>query len=348
MNRVFIDKVLAGYGVKSALVHDPNAGYRNKIQPVTLEDGRDVNIILYKHEAGITHRISNIHKVSRHLDDAGFSVRIPWDNRILRIDSGGHTRYGALYTYLPGSTIPWEAYTKHHIKLLGATLSNVHDSLKSFPSKQLRGQASVAHEYRYINQRMQAYFSQARVRGALETKLGLVFKPDTFGMLETLLDTCEREPGRQVLHMDFVRSNILFGDHPHEDDPASVAGILDLEKTGYGSRAFDLARTWAFLLVDCKYKTSEKIEKYFLESGYNKRGSSMLDDQTRHLAGRLLDLFLVHDFYKFLRHNPYEFLEENQHFQRTAAFLVQRGLVMAKVPDEGFTPAYGTILSSQK
>ncbi len=41
----------------------------------------------------------------------------------------------------------------------------------------------------------------------------------------------------------------------------------------------------------------------------------------------LVDLFLFYDFYKFLRHNPYESLTDNEHFIRTKAILLRQGLI---------------------
>jgi hypothetical protein len=133
--------------------------------------------------------------------------------------------------------------------------------------------------------------------------------------------------------MDFVRSNILFDD-TDTSNALAITGILDFEKTAQGNPVFDIARTLAFLLVDCKYKPADKVRKYFLRSGYIKRGASTFQDIyiTDHngkvnVLEQLLDVFLMHDFYKFLRHNPYESLESNEHFMRTRDMLVQRGFV---------------------
>lgn len=346
MDGVLVDRILREYGLQGSTVHTPNAGYRSKIQPVTLKDGNCISIIMYKREPGITTRIKNIHHVSRFLAKEGFPVREPFDERILQIKTPTQARYAAIYTYLPGRTIPWESYTKHHIKLLGATLSNVHASLRSCPASKLQVNVA-AREYQQINERMREYFNHAKTQNALEAKLGLGVNSDIFNNFESLLEVCEREPGQQMLHMDFVRSNILFGDNPHQDDPSSITGILDLEKTSYGIRAFDISRTLAFLLVDCKYKTEIKIRKYFLQSGYGKRGADVLDERTRHLSEQLLGLFLMHDFYKFLRHNPYEFLEQNEHFRRTKDILHQRGLIADTQPVERHSSNRATILTNK-
>jgi Ser/Thr protein kinase RdoA (MazF antagonist) len=114
-----------------------------------------------------------------------------------------------------------------------------------------------------------------------------------------------------------VRGNILF------DDQARITGVLDFEKTAWGHPALDIARTLAFLLVDCKYKSEDKTRKYFLISGYNKRGPARTPGSSP-LLEKLITTFLLHDFYKFLRHNPYESLRNNEHFVRTRDLLVQR------------------------
>ncbi len=127
--------------------------------------------------------------------------------------------------------------------------------------------------------------------------------------------------------MDFVRGNILF-------KGSKICGILDFEKAGYGIKLLDIARTLAFLLVDCKYKNEVKIRKYFLQSGYIKRGGADFNRRIINTADKKLDLleelvntFLIYDFYKFLRHNPYEFLHQNEHFIRTKKYLLERGVI---------------------
>jgi Ser/Thr protein kinase RdoA (MazF antagonist) len=43
----------------------------------------------------------------------------------------------------------------------------------------------------------------------------------------------------------------------------AITGIIDFEKTAAGPRIFDIARTLAFLLVDCKAKTPAQVTNYF-------------------------------------------------------------------------------------
>ena len=119
--------------------------------------------------------------------------------------------------------------------------------------------------------------------------------------------------------MDFVRGNVLF-------EGSEVVGILDFEKTAYGPVQYDVARTLAFLLVDCKYKDEAAVRRYFLQSGYTKRGAATLTYYPTILE-TLIELFLIHDFYKFLRHNPYESLKDNEHFTRTVSVLARNGVL---------------------
>ena len=173
--------------------------------------------------------------------------------------------------------------------------------------------------FSYVQRHSHRYFSDHNIRDAMRRKLRLAVAPDQFIMLQTLLASCRTLPGGQALHMDFVRGNILFDQTPR------ITGVLDFEKTALGHPAFDIARTLAFLFVDCKYKDPEKVRKYFLYSGYNKRGDAPLPQEK--LIDALVPLFLLYDFYKFLRHNPYESLAQNEHFVRTKNILLEQSLL---------------------
>jgi len=147
------------------------------------------------------------------------------------------------------------------------------------------------------------------------------------------------------LHLDFVRGNILFERLPSHGSlqtpmvnklnfdldqtsklTLSIAGILDWEKTALGAPVIDVARTLAFLIIDCQCKPESKVKKYFLDSGYEKRGQQTL--HYKQLLDPLVELFLCYDFYKFLKHNPYEFLPQNEHFIRTTTWLKQHQLLL--------------------
>lgn len=314
------------------------AGYRSQSWPVQLQDGSFANLIFYKPEAGILERIGRANLVSEFLHARGFPTRATYRKPIIRLQAGNTVRYGALYNYLPGSTIPWEAYTKDHIKLLGMVLSDMHAALAGYKPSSLR---CIAEEYLQTIERMSSYFADAGVQRALKTKLDITVDPESLRACRRILTVCQRLPGQHALHMDFVRGNVLFED-THDITPGrfsigrlQVSGILDFEKTGIGHPALDIARTLAFLLVDCKYKLPSKTKKYFLQSGYGKRGAAGFhsvrtlrrDGSTADLLNGLVGLFLLHDLYKFLRHNPYESLAQNHHYVRTRDILVGQGLI---------------------
>jgi len=325
MQTTTIERILSGYGVAYRSIGPVQKGYRNQSYAVTLADGSLLNLMVYKSEPGMLERIKRANRISDYLYNAGLPARHSAGTSIARLQAGTHVKYGALYHYLPGHTIPWEAYTQDHIKLLGKTMSDMHAALRSCSTEDL---PDVTIEYRALITRMRAYFEGRPVRRALEEKLLLCIAPDAFDRLERVVRQVHQLPGRQPLHMDFVRSNILFSSEPaHDTFKVSISGILDFEKTACGHPLFDVGRTLAFLLVDCKYKTPDKVRKYFLGSGYIKRGAAVLPG--KHLAALepLLGLFLFHDLYKFLQHNPYESLPDNEHFVRTAEQLISRQLL---------------------
>jgi Ser/Thr protein kinase RdoA (MazF antagonist) len=324
MNKTVLQQILEQYGLPASVVLSTEKGYRNESHPLILPDGQKVNLILYKSEPGILQKIQDANRVSNYLSKRGFPARRTVDDRIIQLRAGDRLQYGALYYYLPGVTIPWEAYTMAHIKLLGKTMSDMHMALQALPKP---ATTNVADEHLSIVGRMQRYFADEQVRKAIQEKLGLAISDRVFTQLEKIIRICRDLPDQQTLHMDFVRGNILFS----KDPEPGITGILDFEKTACGSPLFDIARTFAFLLVDCKYKPSEKIRKYFLASGYNKKRARkfknyQLDDHET-LLDALTELFLIYDFYKFLRHNPYESLHANEHFVRTRNLLQRYGII---------------------
>jgi len=317
MGHQLVEQILHSYGVVPNAVLSTQKGYRNESHPIVLDDGSRANFILYKSEPGIKEKIQNANRVSNFLAGQGFPTRRTIDDRTIKVASALRTKYGALYNYLPGETIPWEAYTRDHIKQLGKIMSDIHAALLAMPRPP---QNHVADEYIAIAKRMEKYFSDPHVQAAMREKLGLALGVRILHPQPKLLEATKHMPGQQTLHMDFVRGNILF-------TGKTITGILDFEKTAYGRPEFDIARTLAFLLVDCKYKDAAKVRKYFLHSGYQKRGQAAFTNPA--LLDKLLNLFLIYDFYKFLRHNPYEYLHQNEHFVRTQHILERKGLVLS-------------------
>lgn len=322
-NHQLLGRILALYHLKAISEQSPQKGYRNTAHPIHLSGGAMVNLIMYKGEPGVLQKIQNANVVSDYLATVGFPTRQTYQHRIVRLQSGSRQKYAALYNYLPGRTIPWESYTKHHLKLLGKTMSDMHAALQAGPAVKPR----VTDEYQAIAERMTRYFDNPGVREAMTRKLNCQVLSHMPAQFAHLMHYCARFSGQQTLHMDLVRGNILF---EGEGEKLRISGILDFEKTTTGPRLFDIARTLAFLLVDCKYTPEDKVRKYFLYSGYQKRGKlpmpTIMSGQLNVLEV-LINLFLLYDFYKFLRHNPYEYLAQNEHFVRTRDLLVRRNVI---------------------
>jgi Ser/Thr protein kinase RdoA (MazF antagonist) len=309
--------VLEKLNIKYLRVFGCQKGYRNEIWPVLTDGGQMINVTFYKREAGIVDRINRADAVSEYLGLSGLSTRKRIDSRILSLKNGEYTTYIGVYNYLPGNTIPWEAYTMEHIKTLGGTMSNMHTYLSQMPSVNL---PSVYDEYLTIIEQMENYFSKSEVASAIEYKLDLRINTEKLSQYKKLLQKYRKMSGQQSLHMDFVRGNVLF-------EGARISGILDFEKTALGHPIVDIARTLAFLLVDCKYKSTEKVYKYFLYSGYQKRGLNK--DAGNDLdRNKFIEMFLFYDLYKFLIHNPYEALNLNEHYVRTRDILVKYDVVL--------------------
>jgi Ser/Thr protein kinase RdoA (MazF antagonist) len=323
-----VRKALQVYGYEAREVMPIQKGYRNESHPICLNSGRMVNLILYKDEPDILVTIKQLNETSLFLHEHGFPARHALDARILRVH-GRTIRYASLYDYLPGDTISWNGYTRKHLKLLGQSMSDMHAELRRMPS--ISSLPRITEQYTLLVARIESYFTNESVRRALATKLNLTASNRVFSSLTALLVGCSSLPEQQTLHMDFVRSNILFS---NDHSPLAICGVLDFEKVATGHPIFDIARTLAFLQVDCVYTAPHRIIKYFLLSGYQKYGANhvptrmyMTTAESRSLLERLVDLFLMHDFYKFLLHNPYEALSENHHFLRTRNELMQRGII---------------------
>jgi Ser/Thr protein kinase RdoA (MazF antagonist) len=303
--------------VKYSHIYDPQKGYRNEIWPVMTDDGQMLNVTFYKREAGIIDKIHCSNLASEYLSACSMPTRRRFDERTLILTTSFGVTNINIYNYLPGVTIPWEAYTMSHIKKLGMVMSNMHALLFDMPTVSF---PSVYDEYIQIIERMKRYFSGSATQKAISRKLNLEIEVELLDEYSKLLEKCKSQSGQQVLHMDFVRGNILF-------DDKEISGILDFEKTAVGHTIMDISRTLAFLLVDCKYKTIDKINKYFLYSGYQKRGQNkdIGDDVAR---DQFVEMFLCYDFYKFLLHNPYESLHLNEHYIRTRDILVKSGVLL--------------------
>ena len=361
-----LQQLLPRYSLSLIDILPVQKGYRNKVIPFeTVERGR-LALIIYKNEPEILNRIKNANCVSSYLAEQGYPVRSVMANdkgqKIVRVLQGDNVFYAGIYQYLPGETIPWEAYTKKHIKQLGQMMSNMHYELMKLETRSLN---EVTVEMEEQIDRMVDYFNLAGVRSAMRRKLGVTVRNSKFEIRNSKLIPQQKVHGerqtvnnkrqagsiwerfrklfkvlsampQQPLHMDFVRGNVLFLGRESElgnqrrangrRRTVQISGIIDFEKVASGPVVIDIARTYAFLLVDCKYKSSRDVTKYFLYSGYNKRGKNQLPDLK--LMNALVGFFLIYDFYKFLRHNPYESLHVNEHFRRTTKFLIKLGILV--------------------
>jgi len=317
-----LPKVLDAFHIKYIRIFNSQKGYRNEIWPVLTTENRVINVTFYKREGGIIQRIRRADKVSGYLREKGLPTRRRVNHEILSLKSGDFEVNICTYDYLSGTTIPWESYTMERIKALGHMMSDIHFYLSEMPKVNL---PSVYDEYLLIIVRMKEYFSRSGVKSAMNIKLGFQIDSKRLSGHEKILKTYRNKSGQQALHMDFVRGNILFKGN-------KISGVLDFEKTATGHVQMDVARTLAFLLVDCKYKVDEKVRKYFLHSGYQKKGLNKNIDFNK--LEQLVEIFLFYDLYKFLLHNPYESLELNEHFVRTKDILVRYGVILLKQQKE--------------
>lgn len=320
-----VPQVLAKYNIHFVSIGDVQKGYRNESYAVKTIDGEVLNLLFFKNEPTILERITRADYVSGILAKT-MPVRVRYDQRILRVR---HGTYAGLYTYLPGTTVPWEAFTKRHIKLIGFAMADMHRGWRSATPKDNH---VIGDDLLPLIERMQRYFNDSHVQAAMVAKLGVHIDVTLFPVFAGLVERVSALPGQQIIHMDMVRGNVLFRQSQPGDtwsiDDIALSGVIDFEKATVGHPAFDIARTLAFLLVDSP-KPSHKIFHYFLDSGYCKRGGGLSPDPE--LLTALVKLFLVHDFYKFLRHTPYESLSENHHYTRTRDILQMYGMIKTTI-----------------
>lgn len=274
------------------------SGYRNT--QIHLQYGnKEYMICIYKKEKGIKERIDYTDRIMLLCYPT-----LPVKQRIKVLSISPNLII--LYSYLPGSTISWEGYTMKHIKGLGEYMGKLHTILGQIRYKDIKLENEIDLSIRHLKE-MDKYFKDKGVQEAMKNKLQIYPSFDIKKYIKVFNEL--RSMDSQILHMDFVRGNILF------NDKKEITGIIDFEKCSYGPRVLDIARTFAFLLIDCKYKSEEKIRKYFLMSGYVKRGELKLPSTK--LINILVEYFLLYDFFKFLYHTPYESLKDNEHFIRT-------------------------------
>lgn len=335
--QALVPRVAAAYGINYLSISPPQKGYRNESYKLELSSSKEINLIFHKTESGVLERIESADRASSTVQEwgLGFPVRTRYDKRILKVSDGKKEVYAGLYTYLPGKTIPWEAFTKNHIKLLGWAMSDMHSA---WQASDYVVPFRMADELRTHLRSMERYFDSPGVKKALKEKLNISLAAN-LAIYRRLIDRVDAATAstEHILHMDLVRGNVLFGEgdvSPWSIGDTTISGVIDFEKAAMGHPVYDIARTFAFLLVDCANKDERSIFKYFIKSGYNKRGKSSFLPEIRigdmpayKVLEALTLIFLLYDFYKFLRHTPYESLEANHHFVRTRDILVRYGVI---------------------
>jgi len=328
MNKELLTQILERFDVEVSSIDSAQKGYRNSTYRVVGSSDVEHNLIVFKREPDALGHIMRSSAIGEFLHSKGQPARHPMDERILRVFNGDYPMYAGLYNYLPGVTIPWEAYTRKHLLELGRSFSDMHGYLSEY---EYSVDDPQTHDVLTSQlKRMRIYFQKEGVISAMSSKLGLAVDLSVFESFLKLVEVMGSSSNKQMLHMDFVRGNVLFA----EGDEVRVSGIIDFEKASVGHPVLDVARTMAFLLVDCRDRDALAVQKAFFYSGYQKRGATSLSrivdlgcDRTMEILSQLVGLFLFHDFYKFLLHNPYEDLSKNEHFVRTEDELLRRALI---------------------
>jgi thiamine kinase-like enzyme len=283
------------------------------------------NLVVYKQEVGVLKKIkcANFYGtyLVKKLSDF-YEFRDPI-SKIIKLQIGNSQYYSCIYNYVSGHTISWEAYTRKHIKQMSIAIARMHSiGFLEFLSQNPNWK-NIQSDYEYEQsiiidnlQKCLKYFSDAAVKLALKKKLNISIDNTYIKKLSATIEKIKLL-SPTLLHMDFVRSNLLFNDNQE------LVGVIDFEKSSIGDSVFELARILAFLFVDCKYKTGLEIREVFL-SNYRKFLGGKINNFT--YLETLIKSYLIYDFYKFLRHNPYEDLLQNQHFLRTLYLLKQSSL----------------------
>ncbi len=308
------------YGLEfTQIISHSEKGYRNK-NLILKTESHNYNLVIYKREESILRTIKNTNHFYEYLNSNNIPTRkvIRTKNKkdIIVLKSNNLNYYASLYSYIEGNTLPWEGWNKSHLKTIGYTLALIH-SFKT-PEKLTYLNNVIDIEIEHLNI-MQTYFSNKDVSRALSTKLKLLVNKDYLESFYSTFTTLRSKKSVSLLHMDLVRGNVIWNNK-------NLAGIIDGEKVCNGLPIFEVARTFSFLLVDCKYKSAKEVFKYFLVKGYLKERKLFNGE----FLQTLVDFYLIYDFYKFLKHSPYESLEKNEHFLRTRFILLKRKILITQ------------------
>lgn len=301
------------------ILNHSEKGYRNKNLILKTTD-KSYNLVIYKREKGILTTIKSTNQFYKYLNSNNIPtrkvIRTKSKKDIIVLKSNNINYYASLYSFIEGSTLPWEGWNKSHLKTIGCILALIHSFKIPEDLNYLSNVVDI--EIEHLN-RMQTYFSNEDVSKALSIKLKLIVNKDYLESFYSTFTILRSQKNISLLHMDLVRGNVIWNNK-------NLAGIIDGEKVCKGLPIFEIARTFSFLLVDCKYKTAKEVFKYFLVKGYLKE-TSLFNGE---LLQTLVDFYLIYDFYKFLKHSPYESLEKNEHFLRTRFILLKRKILITQ------------------
>lgn len=313
----FLNNLSNTYGIKfTEIKYHSSKGYRNK-NLILVSGSNTYNLVIYKNEKNILKTIRHSNLFYKYLNKNSIFtreiVKTLNGKDTLLVNINGIRHYACLYSYIQGSTIPWESWSKTHLKTLGKTIANIHSL--TLPKEALSFLLITQIESNHLNE-MTKYFLNNSVSKSIKDKLSITinFKAEDF---QFIFNSLEHNKNYRLLHMDLVRGNLIWNNK-------TLNGIIDCEKVCIGAPEFEIARTLAFLLVDCKYKTANEVYNYFFKRGYLKR----IRLKNSKYLNSLMDYYLIYDFYKFLKHNPYEFLEKNEHFLRTRFILIKRKILI--------------------
>jgi Ser/Thr protein kinase RdoA (MazF antagonist) len=308
-------------------------------------------------------RIKNAYMAARVLNRNSIPVRIPLKTAtsppkdFIEINvTDQKTTILGVYNYLPGQTVPWESYTRRHLRAVGLYMRRIHHIWQQEDPNKYPFLPKWTDYIRNDSQKLFKYFkkNQQYIKKKLDIEIDLDF-------IKTLKKQITNSPLHQphlnqLVHQDLVRGNILFGSMKKKNI-YPIHGIIDFEKILIANPITDLARTLSFLFVDCKYKTIPEIKKYFLDQGYfafetihnqkfpNAPKQSKLKQETvtkeknkklltelppfRHIKHFML-YFWVRDLWKLLSRNPYQDLMHNFHYKQTSNRLHAEKVILTK------------------
>ncbi len=300
-------------------------GYMNNVYKFSCTDKnsekKDYIVIFYnKNRYNSTQArafLEEVNAVTRFLSTSGFDCRtsIELEGQHLKVIEGG--RFMAIYNYLPGWTIAWESYTRRHLRSLGMQMKRMHELLSIYTERNEIKNIAKWGDYLVLDSaRMREYFLDNKE--SIKRKLGYSINFDQIDKLvKSMHSSSKKDKYQQLIHMDFVRGNILFRDRK-EEEIYEITGVLDFEKMLVGQVEIDVARTYAFLIIDCKYKSHDEINNYFMtEVGVE-----------FYAITHFVNYFWMRDLWKHLQCNPYESLCENEHYIRLVSELKKERLIV--------------------